>query len=73
MVPEQERKHSDFIWLNKNMYKLQKKHSGKFIAVVNKNINVGNTAIAAYNKSKKEFPEKEPLMDMVPSEECLVL
>lgn len=73
MVPEQARKHRDFQWLGRNMYKLQKKYSGKFIAVVNQKVSVGDTATAAYNKSRKLFPNNEPIMDMVPSEECLIL
>ena len=73
MVPEQKIKHKDFIWLGKNMYKLQNKYAGKFIAVVNGHVNAGKDAIEAYNKSKKEFPDNEPLMDIVPSKECLLL
>ncbi|MFH1617715.1 MAG: DUF5678 domain-containing protein [Candidatus Margulisiibacteriota bacterium] len=73
MVPEEKRIHNDFEWLRKNMHKLQEKYAGRFIAVVNEHISVGNTATAAYGKSKKQFPENEPLMDIVPSKECLLL
>jgi len=73
MVPEEKRKHRDFEWLNKNMHKLQQKHVGKFIAVVNKHVSIGTTAIEAYNKSKAMFPKQEPLLDVVPSRECLLL
>jgi len=73
MVPQEERKHKDFEWLNKNMLKLQQKYAGRFIAVVNRHVSVGNSAADAYNKSKKLFPEQEPLMDIVPSKECLLL
>ncbi|MBU0630880.1 MAG: hypothetical protein KKC80_08225 [Candidatus Margulisbacteria bacterium] len=73
MIPQQKRKHADFEWLNKNIHKLQAKHSGKFIAVVNKQVNLGKTAIEAYQKSKDQFPDQEPLMDVIPSRECLLL
>lgn len=73
MVPEQARKERDFDWLSENMHRLQNKYAGKFIAVVNKHVNVGNTAVSAYNKSKKEFPTNEPVMDIVPTKECLLL
>jgi hypothetical protein len=50
------------------------KNAGKFIAVVNKQVaGVGKTAKEAYAKAKKAFPNKEPLMDMVPEKEFLLL
>jgi hypothetical protein len=73
MVPEQARKEKDFDWLNKNIYKLQDKYGGKYIAVVNGHFNLGNTATSAYKKSKREFPDNEPVMDVIPSKECLLL
>ncbi|OGC18953.1 hypothetical protein A2526_04415 [candidate division WOR-1 bacterium RIFOXYD2_FULL_36_8] len=73
MVPQQKRKHSDFNWLNKNMHKLQNSYAGKVIAVVNKTVSAGKTALEAYNKSKKLFPFQEPLMSAVPSKDCLLL
>ncbi len=73
MIPEEKRKHKDFEWLNKNMHKLQQKYKGKFIAVVNKHVSAGNTAIEAYNESKKIYPDNEPFMDIVPTKECLLL
>lgn len=73
MAIQEKRIHEDFEWLNKNMHKLQQKYVGKFIAVVNKFVCVGNTAMEAYRKSKKKFPDQEPLMDIVPSKECLLL
>lgn len=73
MSPEEQRIHEDFEWLNKNMYKLQGKYMGKFIAVVNQQVSIGNTATAAYAESKKRFPKNEPLIDIVPSKDCLLL
>lgn len=73
MIPQEKRKHSDFIWLGKNMSKLQRKYAGKFVAVVKGNISIGKNAIEAYNKSKKIFPEQEPLLAIIPSPDSLLL
>ena len=73
MVPQEKRKHQDFLWLSKNMKKLQEKYAGKVVAIVNKHISIGRNAIEAYNKSKKHYPGQEPLMASVPSKECLLL
>jgi len=73
MVPQEKRKHSDFIWLSKNMPKLQLKYAGKVAAVVNKHISIGNNAIDAYNKSKKAHPTAEPLLSAIPSKNTLLL
>ena len=73
MIPEEQRIHKDFEWLNKNMYKLQEEYMGKFIAVVNQQVSIGNTATAAYEESRRKFPENEPLIDIVPSKDCLFL
>ena len=73
MVPEQKRKHDDFIWLGKNMHKLQQRNVGKYIAVVNKHVSFGDTLIEAYNKSKEIYPDNEPLLDVVPTKDCLLL
>lgn len=64
----------DFGWLTENMFKLQKRYPGQWIAVVKKKIaGVGKTAREAYNKAKKMFPQNEPLLDVVPTRECLIL
>jgi hypothetical protein len=73
MVPEQKRKHKDFVWLGKNMRKLQEKYAGKVIAIVNKHVSAGKNVIEAYNLSKQLFPQNEPLMSIVPSKDCLLL
>jgi len=73
MVPQEKRIHQDFIWLGKNMARLQKKYAGKVVAVVNKHISAGSSASEAFNKSKKKYPKHEPLMAVVPTKECLLL
>jgi len=74
MTSEEKRLKEDFKWLVKNTASLQRTLSGKFIAVVNKSVaGIGKTAKEAYEKAKKAFPDKEPLMDMVPAKEFLLL
>jgi len=71
---EKKRIDQDFHWLLRNMIKLQKKYPGKWVAVVNKKIaGIGKTAIEAYKKARKLFPKEEPLLDVIPTGECLIL
>lgn len=74
MVPDEKRLKSDFKWLIKNTAALQKNNAGKFVAVVNKRTaGIGKTAKEAYDKAKKAFPNKEPLLDLIPQKEFLLL
>ncbi len=74
MVPDEKRLKNDFKWLVKNTAALQKKNAGKFVAIVNKHVaGVGKTAKEAYNKAKDAYPNKEPLLDMIPQKEFLLL
>ena len=73
MVPEQKRKHQDFEWLGKNMRKLQQKHAGKIVAVVNKHASIGKDAIEAYKISRQQYPDNEPVMAAIPTKDALLL
>lgn len=73
MVPEQKRKHQDFIWLSKNMCKLQQKHAGKVAAIVNEHASIGKNAIEAYERSKELYPDNEPLLAAIPTKDSLLL
>jgi hypothetical protein len=74
MVPDRKRLKGDFEWLSKNMIKLQERYAGMFVAVIDKRVaGRGKTAVEAYNKAKRNNPKKEPLMDLVPSKEFLLL
>ena len=64
----------DFVWLSKHTPGLQEEYAGKWIAVVNEEVvGSGDTAIEAYNQSRKRYPEIKPLLDVVPTGECLIL
>jgi len=74
MVPDEKRLKEDFKWLAKNTAALQKHNAGKFVAIINKSVaGIGKTAKEAYAKSRKAFPNKEPLLDMVPQKDFLLL
>jgi hypothetical protein len=73
MVPQEKRQHGDFLWLSKNMHKLQQKYAGKVVAVVNKHVSAGSNAIEAYNKSTKSYPGQEPVLAAVPAKDSLLL
>jgi hypothetical protein len=73
MVPQEKRQHGDFLWLSKNMYKLQQKYAGQVVAVVDKHVNFGKNAIEAYDKSRKAYPGQEPLLAAIPSKDTLLL
>ena len=74
MIPDEKRLKEDFKWLAKNTVALQKRNAGKFVAIINKSVaGIGLTAKEAYEKAKKAFPDKEPLLDMVPQKDFLFL
>lgn len=74
MVPDEKRLKDDFQWLIKNSAILQKENAGKFVAIVNKSVaGLGKTAKEAYEKAKKAYPDKEPLLDIIPEKEFLLL
>jgi Family of unknown function (DUF5678) len=74
MTQDEKRLNDDFKWLTKNMAEIQKRSAGKFIAVINKHIaGIGKSAKEAYLKAKKAYPDQEPLMDIVPAKEFLLL
>jgi len=64
----------DFLWLGKHTPELQEKYAGKWIAVVNEEVvGVGDTAVQAYDQSRKRYPDIKPLLDVVPTEESMIL
>lgn len=64
----------DFLWLNKHTPELQDKYAGKWIAVINQEIvGSGDSATEAFSKAQKKYPNVKPLLDFVPTEECLIL
>jgi hypothetical protein len=64
----------DFLWLNQNTPDLQDRYAGKWIAVINQEVvGSGDSATEAYNMAQKRYPNVKPLLDFVPTEECLIL
>ena len=65
---------TDFVWLTKHTFELQKRYAGKWIAVIHQQVTrVGDTASEAYNQSRKKYPNLKSLLNVVPTEENLIL
>ncbi len=57
-------------YLLKHSQELSKKYPGKYVSVVgNKLISVSNSALEAFKKAKKKFPNKRICIDYIPTEE----
>ena len=64
----------DFLWLCEHTPELQEQYAGKWIAVVDEQIvGSGDTATEAYEQARARYPNVKPLLDVVPTEECLIL
>ena len=73
-MKKQKNNNEDFLWLSNHTPELQEKYAGKWIAVVNQEVvGVGDTAIEAFNLARKRYPDVRPLLDVIPTEECLIL
>ncbi len=69
-----EKRDRAFLWLCKHTPELQEQYAGKWIAVVNEEVvGSGNTATEAYRQARERHPDVKPLLDVVPTEECLIL
>jgi len=51
----------------------QKLESGKWIAVVQKDLMTGDSAKEAYDKAKEKYPTKEPFIMKVPDNAVMLL
>ncbi|MDI6640626.1 MAG: DUF5678 domain-containing protein [Methanocellales archaeon] len=62
-----------FDWYTRHPKELRG-HAGKHVAIVDEEIvSVANSAIEVYEKAKKKYPKKIPLLTYVPKGETLVL
>lgn len=53
-------------WWGENVLEISEKYKGNYIAVVNKEAIVGETYQEAYEKAKKKYPDREPLIEYIP-------
>ena len=53
-------------WWNKNSLEISEKYKGSYVAIVNKGVLVGETYQDTYEKAKRKYPDREPLVEYIP-------
>ena len=53
-------------WWNENSLEISEKYKGSYVAIVNKDVLVGETYQDTYEKAKRKYPDREPLVEYIP-------
>lgn len=56
----------DYEWLSAHAEEIEARHKGKFIAVVNQQLFVGESWEEAQAKAKAVFPDRDPIVEHIP-------
>ncbi len=71
--PRSEEEYNKFIaderdssWLSEHYDEIKENYKGKYIAIVNAELFVGETAEEAEAQAKKKYPDRDPLVDYIP-------
>jgi len=56
----------DSLWFSEHYDEIRENYKGKYIAVVNEELFVGETAEEAERQARKKYPSREPLVDYIP-------
>jgi hypothetical protein len=56
----------DYEWLSACAQEIEAQYKGKFIAVVNHQLFVGESWEEAQSKAKGAFPDREPIVEYIP-------
>jgi len=56
----------DFEWLVRHSREIEEQSKGKYIAVVNKEVFVGDSFEEAEQKAKAKYPERDPYVEFIP-------
>jgi len=56
----------DFDWMMEHSEQIWKKYKGKYIAIVNKEVFVGNSRSEAKQKAKKKYPRDNVFIRYIP-------
>lgn len=56
----------DLEWFEARVKELQRKYRGKYLAIVNKELFVGESFAAARDAAKAKYPDREPLVEFIP-------
>lgn len=63
----------DFEWFSENAKKIEEKYRGKFVAILNKEIFVGDSFKEAERKAKEKHPERDPYVDYIPLKQRIMV
>ena len=56
----------DSFWFSEHYDEIKENYKGKYIAVVNEELFIGETAEEVDVRAKKKYPNREPLVDYIP-------
>jgi hypothetical protein len=56
----------DSSWLSDHYDKIEEIYKGKYVAVVNEELFVGETSEEARVQAKRKYPDRDPLVDYIP-------
>lgn len=56
----------DYEWLSAHAQEIEVQYKGKFIAVVNQQLFVGESWEEAQAKAKAAFPDRDPIVEYIP-------
>ena len=57
---------ADYEWLSAHAQEIETQYKGKFIAVVNQKLFVGESWEESYAKAKAAFPDRDPIVEHIP-------
>jgi hypothetical protein len=63
----------DFHWLAEHSEEIGQKYKGKYIAVINKEIFVGDSIEEVMQNAKLKYPERDPFVEYVPIKKRLMV
>jgi hypothetical protein len=63
----------DSIWFSDHYEQIKEKYKGKYIAVINEEIFIGNTIEEAESKAKAKYPDREPFVDHIPYKQRILV
>ena len=63
----------DSVWLSDHYEQIKEKYKGKYVAVVNEELFVGETIREAKLKAKAKYPDREPFIDYIPYKQRILI
>lgn len=61
-----EQDQADFDWLAEHSVEIEEQHKGRYIAVVNRELFVGDNFDEARRKALEKYPDRDPYVEYVP-------